>query len=248
MRLDRDFAAIEPHRKRFPLAVERALFFLLLAPWEEWNGHSDINWRSFQAPWVLTVDHDLFKGPPRIPSPDTLSWEPDIFEADDGETVELEKPASYRPYDPIIPAEGWFCEEHWTDVSRAMASPLFETPVAHFILSAFASEGIDEFMGHLTSLEASLGRYEDQGRERAMKARIRALLGDHAAGDTYGALFKLRSEFIHGRVMQEISGVERTAARTLARRVAEALVQAVASSAIHDRAAFLEGLAASKRP
>jgi hypothetical protein len=34
MTLDRDFSEIDPYAGRFPPVVERALFFLLLAPWE----------------------------------------------------------------------------------------------------------------------------------------------------------------------------------------------------------------------
>lgn len=35
MTFDRDFGEIDPHLGRFPPTVESALFFLLLAPWEE---------------------------------------------------------------------------------------------------------------------------------------------------------------------------------------------------------------------
>jgi hypothetical protein len=246
LRLDRDFAAIDPHKKRFPPSVEQALFCMLLAPWEEWNEHSDINWRSFEAPWVLTIDHDLFTDPPRIPSPDTLSWEPDIFEDECGETIEREKPLSHRSYEEMPDVVAWLTDDRWDLVVAALRSPLFETPIAHFLLSAFLGEGIDEFMSHLTALEASLGRFEDAGRERVMKARIEALLGDAAAAVSYGRLFTLRSEFVHGRVMAEISGEDRTAARSLARRVVESLVKQAAASPATDRATFLEALAPSR--
>jgi hypothetical protein len=248
MRLDRDFAAIDPHKKRFPPVVENALFCMLLAPWEEWNAHSDINWRSFEAPWVLTIDHDLFTMPPRIPSPDTLSWEPDIFLNEDGETIELEKPATYQTHDQMTDVVAWLTDERWELVSAALRSPLFETPISHFLLSAFMGDGIDEFMGHLTALEASLGRFEDNGREKVMKARIEALLENPTAALTYGRLFRLRSKFVHGRVMEEISGADRTSARSLARSVAEGLVQEAATSNATDRATYLEGLAPSRPP
>ncbi len=245
MRLDRDFAAIEPHKKRFPPAVEHALFCMLLAPWEEWNEHGDINWRSFQAPWAFTVDHDLFTSPARIPSPDTLSWEPDIFEDQFGETIELEKPLTYRSSGDMPDVVGWLTDERWELVSTALRSPLFKTPIAHFLLSALLGEGIDEFMSHLTALEASLGQVEDEG-SKVMRARIEALLGDAGPAVTYGRLFKLRSEFVHGRVMGEISGEDRNAARRLARQVAETLVQKANDGIITDRATFLESLAPSR--
>jgi len=49
-RLDTDWARIEPHRQRVPTAVENALFFILLAPWEDWVKWPDDEWRGFQVP------------------------------------------------------------------------------------------------------------------------------------------------------------------------------------------------------
>jgi len=55
-----DFGRIEPHKGRFPSTVEDALFFLLLAPWEEWSRMPEVDWRGFRVPWVHTTDEDLF--------------------------------------------------------------------------------------------------------------------------------------------------------------------------------------------
>lgn len=44
-----DFGRIEPHKGRLPLAVEDALFFLLLAPWEDWSRMPEVDWRGFRA-------------------------------------------------------------------------------------------------------------------------------------------------------------------------------------------------------
>ena len=45
MDMRRDFGEIEPHLGRFPPAVEGALFFLLLANWEEWSTMQEYDWR-----------------------------------------------------------------------------------------------------------------------------------------------------------------------------------------------------------
>jgi hypothetical protein len=37
MDMRQDLGRIEPHKGRFPSALEDALFFLLLAPWETWS-------------------------------------------------------------------------------------------------------------------------------------------------------------------------------------------------------------------
>ena len=62
-----DFGRIEPHKGRFPLAVEDALFFLLLAPWEDWSRMPEVDWRGFRVPWVYTTDEDLFVRPRLCP-------------------------------------------------------------------------------------------------------------------------------------------------------------------------------------
>jgi len=54
MTFDRDFGEIDPHLGRFPPAVERALFFLLLAPWERWSTLHEVDWRGFRLPWIYT--------------------------------------------------------------------------------------------------------------------------------------------------------------------------------------------------
>lgn len=76
----RDFGEIEPHLGRFPPAVEGALFFLLLARWEEWSTMQEVDWRGFRIPWIYTLDEDLFVRPARPPSPDSLSLEPWMVE------------------------------------------------------------------------------------------------------------------------------------------------------------------------
>ena len=50
-------------------AVERALFFLLLAPWEDWAEMTEVDWRGFRLPWVYTLDDDLCAFPHPPPHP-----------------------------------------------------------------------------------------------------------------------------------------------------------------------------------
>ncbi|WP_374344382.1 hypothetical protein [Phenylobacterium sp.] len=138
-------------------------------------------------------------------------------------------------------------DERWRAIEQALASDLFSTPVAHFLVAAFLGEGIDEFMGHFTMLEASLGLQSDKWRKQVSSSRIRALLRNEKAAASYGELFELRSEYVHGRAMGVISGPARVEARRLARQVANALVDAAEGLAC-DRPTFLQGLAPSKPP
>lgn len=246
--MSEDFAKIEPHEKKFPVAVEQALFALLLAPWEDLVGHADINWRAFQIPWSYTIDEDLFTRPATLPSADSLNWEPDFYRDEDGEIIEeVERPLAYHFQGALEGIETWVNDTRWREIAAVLGSPLFSTPVSHFLVAAFLVTGIDEFIGHLTSLEAALGLRTDQARERTLGARVAALLKDPAAAATYSRLFNLRSEYVHGRPMTAISGEDRNDARRLARQVANALVE-LAEASITDRQACLLTLAPHRPP
>lgn len=238
--LDKDYSKIEPHQERFPTVVERALFALLLAPWEDWTEHRELNWRAFTVPWAHTVDEDLFVARHRLPSAETLSFEPDFYERD-GETIEVERRVRYPLYEAAMDVNNLVNDAFAAQVDRAADSTMFETPIAHFLVRAFGADGIDEFIGHLTMLEAALGQREPFSTAK-VRARVAALLNDPAAAAAYGDLFELRSQFVHGRTMDAISGEERCQARGLARRVAVALVERADSEAPSNRSAELEVL------
>src|SRR3546814_11707328 len=104
MTFNRDFGKIDPHLGRFPPAVEAALFFLLLAPWERWSTMQEVDWRGFRLPWIYTVDDDLFIRPAPPPSADSLSFEPWIVDDNWGEEIELERPTAL-PLDDEARAE-----------------------------------------------------------------------------------------------------------------------------------------------
>ena len=253
----RDFGEIEPYLGRFPPAVEGALFFLLLARWEEWATMPDVDWRGFRIPWIYTLDEDIFVGPARPPSPDSLSLEPWITHNDWGEEIELERP-TYLPLDDGAKTElPRFTESAWTELQAALATPLFETPVVHFLVRAFLADGIDEVIAHMTAIEASLGLESDhKGKLRPrpdphpklsatnrVAARIGAALTDAKAVQDYRALFELRSAFIHGRPgLQKISTPQRVLARRLARRVACALISLATTYSSSSREGVLADL------
>lgn len=256
--IDHDFGQIEPHKGRFPPAVEKALFALLLAPWEEWSSGRSPDWRGFRAPWVYTMSEDIFAPlePPR--SADTLDW--DILTSYDDEFGEHEYIEFFRPpLDDDAARRGLavFSDAHWSAVESALRSPLFETPVAHFFVRAFLTEDVDEFLAHMTTIEAALGLradyetdlrpkpdpHKNRGATYRLRARIAALLSDSSAAEIYETLFNVRSRYLHGRRMEEaIPSKKRKEARSLARRVVEALVRANEMSAPISRKEFLSDL------
>lgn len=239
MDMSRDLGEIEPHLGRFPPTVEAALFFLLLAPWERWSTMPEVDWRGFRVPWIYTVDDDLFVRPDPVPSADSLTLEPWLVEDASGHEIELERPTKL-PLDEAAEAGLLaFTDKAWRELEAARSGPLFETPIAHFIVRAFLADGMDEVMAHMTAIEAALGLEMDHRKWMRQKpdphkgvsatdrvaARMAALLNDPGSARDYKELFELRSSFVHGRAgLQKVSTPLRVRARRLAREVARTLV------------------------
>lgn len=251
--LDRDFGRIEPHKPLYPPAVEAALFALLTAPWEEVTVHSNIDWRPFRIPWVYTFDDDLFARIPVPPSPDSLSWETDFHHGADGVTIEYERPQRLLLEDDADVRTKYLNDSAWQELMVASASPLFAGPVRHFIVRAFASDGIDEFLAHILVVEAALGLVDDHSRQPKLPgnpgatarvgARLGGLLNDPTARERYKELFAERSRFLHGQAMLDIPSTSVLEARRLARQCVCALIGAANSDAkLVNREAFLQDL------
>jgi hypothetical protein len=255
--MQRDFGEIDPYLGRFPPAVEHALFFLLLARWEEWSTMKDVDWRGFRIPWIYTLDEDVFVRPARPPSPDSLTLEPWIVQDHWGDEIELERPTSLPLDDSAKTELPRFNASAWAELQAALTTSLFETPVVHFLVRAFVADGIDEVIAHMTAIEASLGLESDHRRKLRSKpdphpnlsatervaARIGAALTDAGAVQDYKDLFDLRSTFIHGRAeLQKIPTSQRVLARGLARRVACALISLATTHPASSRADVLASL------
>ncbi|GAA0598109.1 hypothetical protein [Caenispirillum bisanense] len=256
MDLSQDLGQIEPHKGRFPGAVEDALFFLLLAPWESWSTMAEVDWRGFRVPWVYTVDSDIFVRLNTPPSPDTLSWAPRIYDDGYGGTIEEEWPVELCLDDDVATELPGWDHGRWAIVEQAKQSVLFDTPITHFLVRAFLADGVDEFLAHVTAIEAALGlradyqknfrvapdRHKGMSPTKRMRARVAGLLGDRRYADQYEQLFDVRSAFLHGRAMTAISTKERVMARSLAREVVGALILATQAGPISSREVFLDDL------
>jgi hypothetical protein len=190
------------------------------------------------------VEEDLFIRPASPPSADSLTLEPWIVD-DDGEELELERATELPLSDDAKRGLALVTDQAWRDLVTARATPLFETPIAHFLVQAFLSDGIDEVIAHMTAIEAAVGLEMDHKAfmrpkpdpHKGMKptnrvaARIGALLNDKQSVQAYKDLFELRSQFVHGRGgLQKISTPQRVLARSLARRVATGIVDVALQS------------------
>lgn len=256
MDLSQDLGRIEPHKRRFPAIVEDALFFLLLAPWESWSTMQEVDWRGIRVPWVYTIDSDIFVRPASPPSPDTLSWEDRVYDDGYGGTYEEERPVELHLEEVAKTELTVWDQSRWVTVEQAKWSVLFETPIAHFLVRAFLADGVDEFLAHITTIEAALGlradyqksfrvapdRHKGMHATNRMRGRVAALLGNRRFADQYEQLFDVRSAFLHGRSMTAISTKERVMARALARLVVETLILATLAGRTGSRDDFLDGL------
>jgi hypothetical protein len=255
--VSRDYAAIAPHKSRFPEAVEDAIFALLLVPWEDCVAHVDVDWRPFRIPWVHTVTDDIFVSNPVLRDADTLSWEPDILTDAYGNEIEEERPTRLPLKDEAIPQlEKNLSESLWAQSTLVRGTRATRRPLQHFFVRAFLEDDIDEFLAHLITIEAALGLPEDHnrktrpklpGKERGasdrLKWRVGGLLHDDTASRTFDRLYGKRSDFIHGKRMEQISGLERVEARRLTRRcVSEILDQANLSAVTFSYDNFLHEL------
>ncbi|MGG2522386.1 hypothetical protein ACQYYZ_19475 [Pseudomonas aeruginosa] len=120
----------------------------------------------------------------------------------------------------------------------ALESELFSTPVEHFLVRAFLSDGIDEVMAHLIVVEAAFGTESDhkakqrlptdshkEGATRRVAARLSAAIERPEAAKEYLDLYDMRCTYVHGRPEGRIiSTKQRVLARRLAREAANALV------------------------
>jgi len=217
---------------------------------------AEVDWRGFRVPWVYTVDGDIFVHINTPPSPDTLSWEPCIYDDGYGGTIEEERPVKLHLEDEVATELPGWDQNRWTIVEQAKQSVLFETPITHFLVRAFLAEGVDEFLAHITTIEAALGlradyqknfrvapdRHKGMSPTKRMRGRVAGLLGDRRYADQYERLFDVRSAFLHGRAMTASSTTERVMARSLAREVVEALILATQAGPILSREDFLDGL------
>ncbi|EPG2630760.1 hypothetical protein HMPREF2719_21570 [Pseudomonas aeruginosa] len=235
----KDLGEVVPHSGRFPAVVERALFFLLLAPWEDWSEMPEVDWRGFRVPWIYSLDDDLCAFPTPPPAPERLSWQPHFQQVAPDEWEESERPAELKTSASAEDVRQALDSE-WPSFQTpsTLASELFSTPVEHFLVRAFLSDGIDEVMAHLIVVEAAFGSESDhkakqrlptdshkEGATRRVAARLSAAIGRPEAAKEYLDLYDMRCTYVHGRPEGRIiSTKQRVLARRLAREAANALV------------------------
>jgi hypothetical protein len=163
---------ISPHAGRLPTAVEEALFALLLRPWEDVVEHAKFDWRPFRVPWVYSVDDDILASPAAPPDPTTLSWTEVALNGADGDVIDVERPAIWPLDAKEVGKWSALDDVSWHQFKAAQESSLLaQRPVSHFVTRGFFAEGIDEFLAHITAVEAALALPRDHYREPGKSKR-----------------------------------------------------------------------------
>jgi hypothetical protein len=104
---------------------------------------------------------------------------------EEGEEVPgTERPERLPLKSAAAEASSWLNDARWSDLNRALQTPLFETPIAHFFVKAFLEDDpLDEFLAHITTIEAALLLEEEKtGLTKLVARRVSALLGSAARG------------------------------------------------------------------
>lgn len=241
--LERDYGAIKPYYQRYPDAFNLSLFGLLLAPWEEWVTHIEIEWKAFHVKWVHTVENDLFSNQKNIPDADTLTWNYSYYNDNDGNEHEIYHPAELPNNCPLGALALVVNNQLMADIGTAINNGLINEAARHHFIKAFLSDGIDEFLAHIVVIDACLG--EPHGLEEKLnltkdekklkptgrlKYRLVGLLDDSSVKASIDTLYRIRSEYVHGRDMAEISGSDKNLARVLARKTLFEIVKMVQRS------------------
>ncbi|ECC8734139.1 hypothetical protein [Salmonella bongori] len=126
------------------------------------------------------------------------------------------------------------------DIDTAINNGLINEAARHHFIKAFLSDGIDEFLAHIVVIDACLGEPRELGKKLnltkyeknlkstgRLKYRLVGLLEDCSVKASIDSLYRIRSEYVHGRDMSEISGLDKNLARVLARKTLLTIIKMV---------------------
>jgi len=207
------------HKQYFPKVVEDAIFYLLLAPWEEVLYESMDSIPTFSIPWVYETTDDILHNPHFLPDITQLAFEPKWFSTPDGVEIEREVPIEIQMHPNFFIETTKKNEDNlWGKFEAVQDLPLFSKPIKHFFIRFFMSEGVDQLLALLTAIEAALAlemdlntnwkkenliNHKNTNATRLISIRLNNLLGGEEHGKTFAEMYKLRNKYIHGHMTDE---------------------------------------------
>ncbi|MFT8735965.1 MAG: hypothetical protein ABF760_00705 [Zymomonas mobilis] len=230
------------HQCQFPNNFRKEVAAFLLAPWEDWETNLEENaWKFFNIPWVYKVDGNLFVNPRPLPSYENFVYDIKSYSDSNGKIWEYEVPLSVDLLKPYIQTLPSFLKETFEKIDKNL---FFGETALFFLINAYDSDGIYEFISHITAIEAAIGQkkiIEVDGKNRKniesitekfpigitkiVAIRIAGLFKNVEYYKQYLKLFNLRSNFVHGSDKNKfIEENDKIKARRLARLIITALL------------------------
>lgn len=222
---------------RYPKVVTDALQALALFDWQAnwWRNSSpaqqpqedlEKGWLGFKIPFVLRVDDNWLGSPSGAPDLARLDTEP-VIDPATGEIGEEEVPTTHIHLDK---RETELFQDSVQQVEKLLTNlkvqqhpwPFIDIALGYFI-KAFFTEGLEQLLWHLTTLEALVGE-KGEGVTERLAQRVSAILGKSenerkALKKQFKGLYSFRSDLVHGNQFQEqVFAGHLREARDLARR------------------------------
>lgn len=194
-----------------PLQVEQVVQELALFDWRPVWASDEPRWGPFGIPICLRVD-DHLTASPRGPRADVsvLDTEPD-FDSATGEEVG-ERPAIWFYFnDTEVKIFEEFVRREGARLHRALVTPwsrpLIEV-ASRFFAKAFMSDGLEQLLWHITTIEALAGE-QGEGVIERLARRLAEAMGTSDAErkeikKTFKDLYDFRSELVHGRTSGKV--------------------------------------------
>lgn len=195
-----DIDKVTPTFARYP-EISEALLPLICFPWRE----------DLCVPFVIVVDDDLLKTPRSRPAVDQLYREP-AFDPTTGDEMDTDRPMTWISLDEKETGE---CEVMIRSIAERIhqlgpytAPWQFFGRAGHYFLKGFFSEGFEQLLWHVTTVDALLGDNAGGGATRRLVGRVSAILGTTTATETeirkrFEELYNFRSKFAHGAAVEK---------------------------------------------
>ena len=229
-------------KRRFEPDLELGMFVLILPPWEDATVHDFWTWQPFKMPWVYKLSSDPLKDPPRAPDPTSLTWE---FRIDPNTEEEYEVPMQ-NTLEPKIDLHLDELPQLWTKAEAVLGrarvgNGCFNPLIEHYFLRAFEDEDLDQLLWHVATVDAAIG---DGDKKRLVK-RVQRLVQDKKLTDIFADLYDLRSEYIHGRQIDDSNLWQKNLrdARRVARQIVVGVLDLAYANPAWNRKVLLKELA-----
>jgi hypothetical protein len=201
-----DLDIVHRYYTELPPPIEQVLKELALFSWRApWATDADPRWEPCRIPFCLRVDDHLTTAPsgPRVDT-SALETEPEFDHANKevGERPAIRlhfNEAEADAFERLARSEGTRLH---AALSSTWSRPLVEV-ASNFFAKAFVSDGLEQLLWHITTIEALVGERAEGLTERLARRLAEALGASDSERESirkrFRELYEFRSELVHGR-------------------------------------------------